>query len=310
MTGSLGGRSRILIIDDSVDTHRLLKIRLRDANAELLSAGSAQEGLALARARQPDLILLDTEMPDMHGFELLGELKNDPATVQIAVIFLSEASDSRAKVRGFDLGAVDFVTKPFDMAELKARVRSALHTQTLLKMLAQRAQLDGLTGLWNRAHLDQRLSELISTSTRHGCNLSLILADVDHFKTINDEHGHPFGDHVLQQFGQIFSEQVRDSDIACRYGGEEFAVLLPYTSAEDAEHVAERVRRQVEAHVWAEHGDLRVTCSLGIAAFLDLEDRSGEMLLAQADRALYQAKRGGRNCIVVSRPADETASAA
>ena len=296
--------SRILVIDDSADIHRLLKIRLRDINASIISAFDGREGLAMARVEQPDLILLDIDMPGMGGFETLQMLKTDPNTVAIPVIFLSGSGNAGDKVRGFDLGAVDYVTKPFDVSELRARVRSALRTQHLLQMLSQRAQLDGLTGLWNRRHLDERLAEFIASATRHGRELSLIIGDIDHFKALNDTYGHPFGDQVLVQFARLLVSESRESDVACRYGGEEFAVMLPDTGIDDARVVAERYRKSLELRTWPLRQPITVTASFGIACMGWLASRTAERLIEAADRALYAAKRGGRNQVRIAEDSE------
>lgn len=304
MTGSTHERYRVLIVDDSVDIHRLLKIRLRDQNLDILTASNATEGLRLAREVLPELILLDIDLPDKSGFELLAEIKGDPHTHDLAVIFVSGSVDSEDKVRGFDLGAVDYVTKPFDMAELRARVRSALRTQRLVRMLAQRAHLDGLTGLWNRAHLDVRLCECVEAARRHGRHLSLVMADIDHFKALNDTYGHPFGDHVLQEMARMFEDVARSEDIVCRYGGEEFAIILSETDHVEATGVAERFRARVEGAIWQEHEDLRVTASFGVSSLSLVTIKSPEALLNSTDTALYQAKRTGRNHVVVAKAED------
>jgi len=192
----------LLAIDDSDLVHRLLRARLKHERIELCAATRGEEGLQMAQRLKPELILLDIELQDLDGFEVLARLKADPETQDIAVIFVSASNETMDRVRGLDLGAVDFIGKPFDVGELKARVRSALRMQRLVRMLAQRAQIDGLTGLWNRAHFDQRLAGEIQEAARYGRDLSLVLCDVDHFKGLNDRFGHPFGDEVLERVGQ------------------------------------------------------------------------------------------------------------
>ena len=293
-------RSRVLIVDDSVDIHRLLKIRLRDQNIDILTASTAAEGLRVAREAKPELILLDIDLPDESGFELLARLKGDPQTHDMAVIFISGLVNCEEKVRGFDLGAVDYVTKPFDMAELRARVRSALRTQSLVRMLAQRAHLDGLTGLWNRAHLDVRLRECVDAARRHARPLSLVMADIDHFKALNDTYGHPFGDHVLLELARLLEDVARSEDIVCRYGGEEFAIILNETDHQEALKVAERFRLRLDGTIWPQQEDLRVTASFGVSSLSLVAVKSPEALLNSTDTALYQAKRTGRNHVMLA----------
>src|SRR5215831_3002749 len=176
----------VLVIDDSADVHRLLRARLRHEEIELISAEGGRGGIETAKTARPAMILLDLDMPDMDGFEVLRHLKNDPVTLDTPVIVLSGLQSAQDKVMAFDLGAVDYITKPFNLTELRVRVRSALKMHRLVQMLAQCAQLDGLTGLWNRAYFDKRWSDEVAGSLRHKRPLSLAMIDVDHFKSVND----------------------------------------------------------------------------------------------------------------------------
>jgi two-component system cell cycle response regulator len=291
---------RLLAIDDSELIHRLLQVRLQGERLELHGALSANDGLRMARELLPEVILLDIELDEMDGFEVLSQLKQDPRTHDIAVIFISAASDTMDRVRGLDLGAVDFIAKPFEVVELKARVRLALRMRHLVKMLEHRAQIDGLSGLWNRRYFDQRLSQEFSEARRHKRPLSLIMCDVDRFKRLNDQFGHPFGDLVIERVAQMLAGG-RGSDIACRYGGEEFSMILPSTSAEHALEVAERKRVMIESQPWPGHPDLVVTASFGIADLQRMSpDASMEELICAADSALYRAKQQGRNRIEIA----------
>lgn len=288
---------RLLAIDDSDLVHRLLRARLKHERIELITATSGEEGLLVARRVKPEVILLDIDLCDIDGFEVLARLKADPETQNIAVIFVSASNETMDRVRGLDLGAVDFVGKPFDVGELKARVRSALRMQRLIRMLAQRAQLDGLTGLWNRTHFDQRLSSDYTLTKRHGHDLSLVLCDIDNFKSLNDRFGHPFGDEVLERVSAILGEG-RSSDVACRYGGEEFGLILPQTTLEDAIETAERHREHIAALQWPDRPGLRISASFGVADIHMLSPEAGaEDLVQFADTALYAAKAAGRNSV-------------
>lgn len=288
---------KVLAIDDSELIHRLLEARLQGEDLELHSATSSEEGLQKARALKPELILLDISMEGMNGFELLDKLKEDTGTQNIAVIFISGTDEPMDKVRGLDMGAIDFITKPFDAFELKARVRSALRNQYLMRMLEQRAQLDGLTGLWNRTYFDNRLTQEFSEAKRHRRSLTLVLCDIDRFKRLNDQFGHPFGDRVLKHVSQIFSGG-RTSDIVCRYGGEEFGLIFPSTNIERGCEVAERLRVAIEAAKWSGNPDLVVTASFGVCDIECLEDDvTPEAMLKLADKMLYKAKQSGRNCV-------------
>lgn len=293
---------RILIIDDAEDAHVLLRKKLGDEGYETISAYNGREGLAEARSSAPALIILDLDMPTMDGFEVLRELKDDEALMHTPVIVLSGSSNSQDMITGLELGAVDFVSKPFDFAELRARVRSAIRIHKLMGMLAQRAQIDGLTGLWNRAFFDRQLETEISDCRRSGRPLMLAFCDLDRFKGINDSYGHPAGDAVLEGFGRILQSELRQHDLACRYGGEEFAIILLGTTIEEAESVLERVRTRLERHAWPLHPERAVTASFGLVSWLG-EEESAEGLVTRADAALYQAKSRGRNRVLSDRAA-------
>ncbi len=290
----------VLVIDDSADVHRLLKARLRHEELELRAVTSGAEGIELARTIKPAICLLDLDMPGMDGFQVLRTLKNDTATMDIPVIVLSAMVSAQDKVTAFDLGAVDYITKPFNLTELRVRVRSALRLHRLVQMLAQRAQIDGLTGLWNRAYFDRRWAEEVAKASRHAHPLTLAMLDIDHFKGINDTYGHPAGDAVLQGVARLIQRECRQEDVACRYGGEEFALIMPDTSPQEAHNLCERVRTSLAATIWSQHPERTVTISIGLAGHIKPGDISAPGWLEHADRALYSAKRGGRNTIVTA----------
>ncbi|MHC4106638.1 MAG: diguanylate cyclase [Planctomycetota bacterium] len=296
---------QLLAIDDSPEIHELLKAHLKHERLEIHSATSGQEGLDTAQALLPDVILMDLDLPDLDGFSILRELKADPRTHEIPVIFVSDTPQTANKVRGFEMGAIDFVTKPFDIAELKARLRSALRLRSLINMLAQRAQLDGLTGLWNRSYFDQRLDHEVADASRYGNPLSLIMCDLDHFKSINDNHGHPFGDLVLEEFARLLSHN-RKGDIPCRYGGEEFAIILPHTGIAAATRVADRLRESLKSLRWVGHEDLVVTGSFGVADLECVVQPTSAAMIDTADHALYGAKQVGRDRVEVAPRRDDT----
>jgi diguanylate cyclase (GGDEF)-like protein len=293
----------VLAIDDSPDVHRLLDIRLRPEGLVLHHALDAEQGLAMARDLRPDLILLDVDLPLITGFEVCQKLKEEPATNQIPVIFLTGAAQVYSKVQGFDLGAVDYVTKPFEPAELRARVRAALRTKRYHDILAARSHIDGLTGIWNRSYFSQRMGEECSAALRYGRTVSLIMLDIDHFKVLNDAHGHPFGDLVLQTIGDLFNSFLRATDAPCRYGGEEFAIILTETDLAGAAVSAERLRREIaETSFRPARGTIEVTASLGVtcSSLFDKGSISVSAMVTRADDELYRAKREGRNRVCVA----------
>jgi diguanylate cyclase (GGDEF)-like protein len=303
---------QILVIDDSCDIHLLLTARLRTEDVCLHQALTPEEGLRMAGELRPDLVLLDVDLPGLTGFEVCDRLKTDPRTASIPVIFLTGTNEIFSKVRGFDLGAVDYVTKPFDAAELRARVRAALRTKRFQDLLAIRAQVDGLTGAFNRAYLDRRLAEEVARCARYKGPLSVVMADLDHFKKLNDDYGHPFGDRVLQTFSDILLSSARATDAVCRYGGEEFMLLLPETTAKDALVLVNRVQANLAEIELRPKGEvIKVTASWGV---VDAASASGpltsELLIDRADTALYSAKTSGRNRAAVWSTDLEQAQAA
>jgi len=295
--------NRVLVIDDSDEIHKLVIARLRPEGLEVIGEFDGERGIERAVADQPDVILLDIGLPNVDGFEVCRRLKEHPSTRNIPIIFLTGTTDTESKVRGLDLGAVDYVTKPFDQVELRARVRAALRTKRLQDILEQQSFLDGLTGLWNRSYLDRRLESELNVARRYGRPLTLVLADVDHFKRVNDSLGHLFGDIVLQGIAEGLRAYARRSDIVARYGGEEFAILLTDTNLRSAVHVSERLRMSAEnRHFEARSEIVSVTASFGVACSEEIGAvLTPEELIRAADVALYASKDAGRNCVHVYR---------
>ena len=296
----------VLVIDDCEDVHRLLSARLRNEAMELVSETDGAVGIERARQLEPSLIVLDLDMPQMDGFEVLRRLKEDPKTAQIPVIVLSGMQNPNDKVTAFDLGAIDYVTKPFDLMELRVRLRSALRMHRLIQMLAQRAQIDGLTGLWNRAHFDERWTEETERVRRNGGALSIALFDLDHFKQINDTLGHPVGDAVIQGFAGLIQQSGRQSDIACRYGGEEFAVIMPDTTPEQALILCDRIRSALEETDWPGKPNRRVTVSVGVVGCDGPTSVSRDAWIEAVDQNLYRSKAEGRNRVTMTRLPSDT----
>lgn len=290
--------NRVLVIDDSEQVQTLIRDHLRDECVQIITARDGSAGLEIARRQKPDLILLDADKPAPDGLELCRQLKSDPETNNIPLIFLSVAADTAQKMEGLDSGAIDYLIKPFDAAELCARVRTGLRLRYLMELLVQKAQVDGLTGLWNRAYLDDRLEAQLALATRHNLPLSVVMIDLDHFKKINDACGHPFGDIVLRAVAALLTAVTRKEDVVCRYGGEEFAAILPQTKAAGACELAERIRVMVTRLGLTHCGQpVPVTCSFGVA---DLACAGLQTLTEAADEAVYVAKCNGRNRIEIA----------
>lgn len=292
-------RQSVLIVDDSEDIHHLVSARLSSERVNMLHAYNAAGGLEMIRQHQPDLVLLDLDMPGTDGMTLCQSIKEQHELANIPVIFLTGTLDVETKVQAFELGAMDYVTKPFDAVELRARVRSALRLKRYHDLLTTKAQIDALTGLWNRGYFDNQLAIELSVLERKGVPVSVAMVDVDHFKAVNDTHGHLFGDMALQAIAGQLSQVCRDSDVVCRYGGEEFTVILRDTAHRGAILVAERMREAIAGlELKTGRRIVPITASIGIGGsdeFRDETQLSPEALMERADQALYQAKEKGRN---------------
>lgn len=287
---------KILIIDDSADALDVAKVRLAKEGLDILCAEGGVAGLEVARRENPDLILLDLDMPDMSGFDVCRALKADMELCMIPVLFLSGSGTAEDKVKGLDLGAVDYIAKPFDTFELRARVRAALRTKHLQDLLIEHAHIDPLTGLPNRRALMERLRYHWARIERYGGQLSFIMADIDHFKRVNDVHGHQIGDKMLQEVADVIAQQCREVDLPARYGGEEFAIVIPDETTSGAARLAGRCREEIAKVRVAANGEtVAVTASFGVADANNLP--SLEALMKQADEALYRAKQAGRNLV-------------
>ena len=294
-------RGRILIVDDAAANIRVLGESLRSEH-EIIVATNGPDTLRLASSRPPpDLILLDIMMPEMDGYEVCLQLKASPDTVDIPVIFITAMNGVEDETRGLELGAVDYIRKPFNTAIVQARVRTHLELKRHRDMLAHLAQLDGLTGIANRRRFDEILDTEWRRATREPSELSLIMIDIDHFKQFNDHYGHLAGDDCIKQVASCMSRTAtRAGDFVARYGGEEFACILPGTPSEAVVALAEKLRSNIGAlmipHAASSVAD-HVTVSQGVATLLCTNEGTPSDLVQHADQALYRAKDAGRDQI-------------
>jgi len=281
----------------------MVALMVRGMGYVIVTAATGKEALARLREHMADIVLLDLMMPEMDGFEFCRTVQSDATLRDLHIIITSARDTLEDKVKGLELGAADYLTKPFSMTELQARIKVGERIVRYQKTLqAQQSQLehlareDVLTGLANRRRFEERAKEECLRAQRYHHPLSILLADLDHFKSINDTYGHAFGDLVLKDVGQILLRHCRTSDLCARHGGEEFAILLPETELAEAYKVAERLCAAVRSLVFKQpSGSIHVTVSFG-AAGMDHEQRQTlEELLEQADQALYAAKRNGRD---------------
>ncbi|HEY6218971.1 MAG TPA: diguanylate cyclase [Gemmatimonadaceae bacterium] len=304
---------RILIVDDHEDNVELLRARLEAWGYETTSAKDGVEALQTIESTLPDLVLLDIMMPKIDGIEVARRVKNNPDLPFIPIIMQTALDSTENKVEGLEAGADDYITKPIDFPELKARLRSMLRIKRLQEEVEERerelmeanerlrymSQTDALTGLDNRRHIETRLEEMFEHAARLQEPFSCVMVDLDRFKSVNDTYGHQAGDVVLKQLARILKHEIREIDHAGRYGGEEFMLLLAGTVLDDGVTFAERVRKAIEAHTFTFDGNsIHRTASFGIAAWPHPRITTCDDLVRAADESLYVAKDTGRNRVI------------
>lgn len=292
----------ILLADDEPDNLRLLQTMIRREGYDMVIATNGVEAIQKAEHHLPDCILLDIKMPLVTGRQVCETLQANEATRYIPVIFLSGVGSDEEIIDALDAGANDYVVKPFNPKIVMARVRVALRMKRFQEELRARHQIaeikantDELTGLHNRRLLFERLREEANRAQRFGFGLTILMVDIDHFKEVNDTQGHAVGDQVLSEVAQIIKFNTRAYDVLCRYGGDEFTLILPQTDRDQGLVVAERIRSAVQHGSFNRgHDPPLITASLGLSSYPEDGD-DPDVLLQAADLALYHAKQSGRN---------------
>jgi len=314
MGDELETSARILIVDDHEDNVELLRARLESWGYTTESAMDGGQALEKVEASPPDLILLDVMMPHIDGMEVARRVKSNTNLPFIPIIMQTALDTTEDKVEGLEAGADDYITKPIEFPELKARLKSMLRIKRLQDELEERkrplleanerlrymSQTDGLTGIDNRRHLEQQLDSMFAHAKRLNEPLSCVMCDLDRFKAVNDSYGHQAGDAVLKQFARILKNEAREKvDRVGRYGGEEFMLLLPGTVLDAAVTFSERVRKEVESRTFTfDGGTIKRTASFGVAGWPHPRVASCDALVRAADDALYVAKETGRNRVI------------
>ena len=292
----------VLIVDDQPDNIHALGKLIKD-EYRIMAATSGARALEIAESdNPPDLILLDVMMPEMDGYEVCRRLKRNEKTNSIPVIFVTAMDSAEDEETGFNLGAVDYISKPFKPTIVRARIKNQMNLKIKTDMLEKMSMQDGLTEIPNRRFFQENLAREWSRCMRNGLPLSLLIMDIDNFKPYNDNYGHGAGDECLRKVANVIKDTLsRPTDQAARYGGEEFVVLLPETHAAGALHVAEELRAAVQGlGITHEHSPTApvVTISVGTSTHsAESPMKNKEQLLQLADEALYQAKEAGRNRI-------------
>lgn len=296
--------NRILIVDDERQNIKILTEFLRD-DYKIMAAKDGETAIrALEKSTLPDLILLDIIMPGLNGYEVIKRLKSDERTRGIPVIFITALDATDDESLGFEMGAVDYITKPFKPVIVKARVKTHMQLKQKTDLLDRLALFDGLTQIPNRRNFDSILEKEMRKTARNNSLISLLLMDIDYFKNFNDTYGHIEGDTCLKRVARAL-EQVaaRPGDFVARYGGEEFAMILPETDLRGALHIAEQAQAAV-AQLHIPHDSSRVcrevSISVGVATKANGAAYPPTAFIEKADAALYRAKANGRNCVIAA----------
>lgn len=290
--------SDILIVDDEPVNVQIIANALVKTNCVRI-ATSGLKGVEVAQEIIPDLILLDIGLPDISGYEVCKMLKSYSITRHIPIVFITSLDTDLDELHGLELGAIDYIRKPFSPALIRARVNNQLLLKHKTDQLAKLAKLDSLTALPNRRHFEEELNKVWSVAQRKSREIAIALLDIDFFKQYNDHYGHTAGDRCLQLVAKTIKHSLhRPMDFVARYGGEEFVIILPDSTVNETILVAEKVRENIQnLSIRHEHPDIQshLTVSIGVASTTPIQHTVNRQFLEEADKNLYQAKRMGRN---------------
>jgi len=293
-------KNTLLIVDDENANLKILT-HILGADYTIYTATNGVSGIAKAKDLKPDLILLDILMPEKDGYETLEEIKKSEEIHKIPVIFITGLDTDEDEEKGLSLDAVDYITKPFSVPIVKLRVRNQIQIINQLRTIEMLSMVDQLTCIPNRRSFDNRLNVEWKQAIREKTPISLLMMDLDRFKSLNDTYGHQQGDVILKATADLFTRSLkRPGDFTARWGGEEFIILLPNTPLEGALEVAEIIRAEVEkTHIKLESGiEVGVTISIGVTSMKPVQNSSVDTFISNADKSLYMAKESGRNRVV------------
>lgn len=291
-------KKRILVVDDNKMNSVMITDILESEGYEAFAIFSGVKIVETVLLIKPDAILLDIVMPDVDGFEVCRKLKKLEEAKNIPIIMITAMTDTNLLREAFELGAFDYIKKPFDKIEVVARLQSALRYSEQQKKLESLAMRDGLTNLYNHRMVMEFLKKEMVKAVRNQQNIAFIMLDIDYFKKVNDTYGHKTGDFVIMKIAELIQNSVREGDIVGRYGGEEFCVTMVGLSLEEVMHLAERIRKTIENHVFDDGiNKINITASIGISFREPKSDINENQLIKISDSKLYEAKANGRNRI-------------
>ncbi len=296
----------VMVIEDHPDQRELLEIVLQKEGYRVVPAANGVEALAKLEKEPAQVILSDVMMPKMDGFELMRKIRSNPLFKNVYIILITARIQERDRVQGLDLGADDYITKPFSFSELLARVRVGSRVVQYQQHLEHQALVDSLTGLFNRGAFERKMEEEFERTQRYHHQLSVLMLDVDNFKKVNDTYGHHWGDEVLKKIAELLKSKTRRSDYPARYGGEEFVLILPETDIESALNVEMKVRAEIKAATLGTKArSFSITVSVGVSSTCNKEYSDWHQLLEDADQALYLAKSRGKDRAEVFIPEEQ-----
>jgi two-component system cell cycle response regulator len=305
--GENGLGARVVILEDDAKRGERLKRILNDEQRALLMEESNQ--LGPDGHASVELLIVSASGKTFDGLRLAAHIRSQFNTRNLPILAIIEADDRARSIRALEIGVNDIINRPLDEDELKLRVRTLVRRKRYIENLRltvdatmEKAVTDQLTGLHNRRYMETQLKALLERAKRGGAPVSVLIADIDHFKRVNDLFGHDAGDEVIRQFSERLASNFRPRDLACRFGGEEFVVIMPDTFAEDAYIIAERLRAAISEspfHIGANKEPLEVTVSVGVAIG-DRKDDDTDVVIKRADQALYAAKQRGRNRVIAN----------
>ena len=293
----------VLVIEDHPDQRDLLAIVLQREGYRVVTAANGVEALEKLEVEKVQITLSDIMMPKMDGFELINRIRNNPDLKNIYLILITARIQEGDRVRGLDLGADEYITKPFSFSELLARVRVGSRVVQYQQHLEYQTHIDPLTGLFNRRAFEKKLDEEFERAKRYHHHLSLLILDIDNFKLINDTYGHHGGDAALIKISETLREKTRQSDFPSRYGGEEFVLVLPETEQDSALQVATKIHDAIRSCTFGTPNQpFRLTVSIGLSSTSNRSYAEWRQMLKDADQALYVAKNNGKDRIEVCAP--------
>jgi two-component system, cell cycle response regulator len=293
----------ILVIEDHPDQRDLLAIVLQREGYRVVTAGNGVEAMEKLQKEDVQIALSDIMMPKMDGFELIKAIRSEPSFKGIYMILITARIQEGDRVRGLDLGADDYITKPFSFSELLARVRVGSRVVNYQQNLEYQTQTDPLTGLFNRRAFERKIAEEYERAKRYNHAVSVLLLDIDNFKHINDTYGHHGGDMALVKISAILRERTRRSDFPARYGGEEFVLILPETDQESALQVANKIHDEIRSQMFGTSTTpFALTVSIGLSSTTTKPYSDWRQMLEDADQAMYLAKNSGKDRVQVCLP--------